>query len=488
MLPHQKGSDSKAKHSSEKGKRFTLKERGITLEFIIGILLLLTFFGLAYYCIKGHNLMIGFLVITIAWTVLSLGGTAVSSADFLASNPVLTDTTLVKMLDAIYQSAPEGWGTTLVNVCWGAWFGRVLMETGIASTLIRKTVELGGDKPMVTIALLNIVTAIIFTAMTGAGPVIAIGVIVLPIMMSLGVPKAIAMFSFMESVAAGIYLNPVNFAQYRAFFIEPSEMEAFTLGWYAGKWGYAAVIISVVVATVLSGIFLKTSKTSHAWAAQTRGAAEQKDAPFYTLFLPIVPVALKIAFDFSVIGGFVIAGFLALFLCGKMKGSFAENCQLVNKLYYDGVVDTAPLVGFLLTLPMFNKVASYASPYFKVVLGPVMPKSELVVCVLFAVLLGLGLFRGPMTLVGCGAATLGVLSNVASFSVPFLYCVFAIPTITVNIGSCITQSWVAWGLAYTKVESKDYLKLSIPCAYIAGILLYVLTMVTMSGMGPEWFI
>ena len=80
------------------------------------------------------------------------------------------------------------------------------------------------------------------------------------------------------------------------------------------------------------------------------------------------------------------------------------------------------------------------------------------------------------------------LSNVASFSVPFLYCVFAIPTITVNIGSCITQSWVAWGLAYTKVESKDYLKLSIPCAYIAGILLYVLTMVTMSGMGPEWFI
>ena len=488
MLPHQKGSDSKAKHSSEKGKRFTLKERGITLEFIIGILLLLTFFGLAYYCIKGHNLMIGFLVITIAWTVLSLGGTVVSSADFLASNPVLTDTTLVKMLDAIYQSAPEGWGTTLVNVCWGAWFGRVLMETGIASTLIRKTVELGGDKPMVTIALLNIVTAIIFTAMTGAGPVIAIGVIVLPIMMSLGVPKAIAMFSFMESVAAGIYLNPVNFAQYRAFFIEPSEMEAFTLGWYAGKWGYAAVIISVVVATVLSGIFLKTSKTSHAWAAQTRGAAEQKDAPFYTLFLPIVPVALKIAFNFSVIGGFVIAGFLALFLCGKMKGSFAENCQLVNKLYYDGVVDTAPLVGFLLTLPMFNKVASYASPYFKVVLGPVMPKSELVVCILFAVLLGLGLFRGPMTLVGCGAATLGVLSNVASFSVPFLYCVFAIPTITVNIGSCITQSWVAWGLAYTKVESKDYLKLSIPCAYIAGILLYVLTMVTMSGMGPEWFI
>ena len=463
------------------------------MEFVIGIILVLTFFGLAYYCVKGHNLMIGFLIISIVWTALSLLGTLVASPTFIAENPILqfggdSGTTLVSILNKIYQSAPEGWGTTLVNVCWGAWFGRVLMETGIASTLIRKTVELGGDRPIITIVLLNVVTAFIFTAMMGAGPVIAIGVIVLPIMMSLGVPKAIAMFSFMESVAAGIYLNPVNFTQYRAFFIEIDEMPNFTLGWYAGKWGYAALVISVVVTTILAGFFLKKSKTSHAWAAQTRGASEQKDAPLYTLILPIVPVVLKIWLDFSVIGGFVIAGFAALFLCGKMKGSFKENCQLVNKLYYDGVVDTAPLVGFLLTLPMFNSVASYASPFFKAVLGPVMPKSELVVCILFAVLLALGLFRGPMTLVGCGAATLGVLRGVASFSVPFLYCVFAIPTITVNIGSCITQSWVAWGLAYTKVESKDYLKLSIPMTYIGGILLYILTFVTMSGLGTEWFV
>ena len=461
------------------------------MEFVVGILLLLTFFGLAYYCIKGHNLMIGFLIITILWTVLSFLGAAFASPEFLSTTAFYSNGEPVKaiaILNKIYQSAPEGWGTTLVNVCWGAWFGRVLMETGIASTLIRKTVELGGDKPMVTIALLNIVTAIIFTAMTGAGPVIAIGVIVLPIMMSLGVPKAIAMFSFMESVAAGIYLNPVNFTQYRAFFIEVDEMPNFTLGWYAGKWGYAALIISVVVTTILAGFFLKKSKTSHAWAAQTRGASEQKDAPLYTLILPIVPVVLKIWLDFSVIGGFVIAGFAALFLCGKMKGSFKENCQLVNKLYYDGVVDTAPLVGFLLTLPMFNTCASYASPYFKEVLGGIMPTNEYVVCALFAALSILGFFRGPLTLYGCGAATLGVLSAVGHFSVPFLFCVFTIPATTVNVGSCITQSWIAWGLAYTKVESRDYLKLSIPFAYICSILLYILTAFTVTGLGPEWFL
>ncbi|MEG0616663.1 MAG: citrate transporter [Oscillospiraceae bacterium] len=464
------------------------------MEYVIGGILLLTFFGLAWYCIKGHNLMIGFLGITVIWTLLPLLGTLAVSPEFIAANPVLafggdTGKKLVDILNEIYQKAPEGWGTTLVNVCWGAWFGRVLMETGIASTLIRKTVELGGDKPLITVALLNIVTTLIFTAMTGAGPVIAIGVIVLPIMMSLGVPKAISMFSFMGSVAAGIYLNPVNFAQYRAFFIQPEEMPDFTLGWYASHWGYYALAIMLVVTTVLAAVYIKKSKTSHSWAAQVRsGAQETKDAPLYTLVLPIVPVVLNIAFNFSVIGGFVIAGFLALFLCGKMKSGFKEGCQLVNKLFYDGVVDTAPLVGFLLTLPMFNKVASYASPYFKAVLGSIMPTSEIVVCIVFAVLLGMGLFRGPMTLVGCGAATLGVLSNVASFSVPFLYAVFAIPTITVNIGSCITQSWVAWGLAYTKVESKDFLKLSIPNAYATGILQYALTFIMLAGLGTAWFV
>ncbi|MBD8951959.1 MAG: citrate transporter, partial [Subdoligranulum sp.] len=105
------------------------------MEFVIGIILVLTFFALAYYCVKGHNLMIGFLIISITWTALSLLGTVVASPEFIAENPILqfggdSGTTLVSILNKIYQSAPEGWGTTLVNVCWGAWFGRVLMETG----------------------------------------------------------------------------------------------------------------------------------------------------------------------------------------------------------------------------------------------------------------------------------------------------------------------------------------------------------------------
>lgn len=59
------------------------------MEYVIGIILLLSFFGLAFYCIKGYNLMIGFLLITIVWTVLPLGGTMFVSQSFLEQNPVL---------------------------------------------------------------------------------------------------------------------------------------------------------------------------------------------------------------------------------------------------------------------------------------------------------------------------------------------------------------------------------------------------------------
>ena len=93
------------------------------MEFVIGIILVLTFFGLAYYCVKGHNLMIGFLIISIVWTALSLLGTLVASPTFIAENPILqfggdSGTTLVSILNKIYQSAPGGWGTTLVSGQW----------------------------------------------------------------------------------------------------------------------------------------------------------------------------------------------------------------------------------------------------------------------------------------------------------------------------------------------------------------------------------
>ena len=44
------------------------------MEYVIGILLLVSFVGLAVYAVRGGNLMMGMLIMGIIWTVLPLIG------------------------------------------------------------------------------------------------------------------------------------------------------------------------------------------------------------------------------------------------------------------------------------------------------------------------------------------------------------------------------------------------------------------------------
>ena len=74
------------------------------MEYIIGLILLLTFFGLAWYCISGNNLMIGFLIISIIWTVLSFAGTLGASPEFLAENKILQFEGMKGVMDALNAS------------------------------------------------------------------------------------------------------------------------------------------------------------------------------------------------------------------------------------------------------------------------------------------------------------------------------------------------------------------------------------------------
>lgn len=434
------------------------------MEYIIGILLLVAFFALVVYAVRGGNLMMGILVMAVVWTALPLIGNAfATNPDFVAANPGVVDISFTDALTKVFQNGPEGWGSVLVNVMFGAWFGRVLLETGIAATLIRKTVELGGDRPAVICILLSIVTTAIFSTLFGAGAVVAIGVIILPILMSLGIPKVLAEVSFMMSVGAGMYLNPVLTGQFQAFFLDSNGKQLIT---YESNVRFGLVGLAVQLITVILMILfvLRPKKTVHAWATTaTRKSTIKDNAPGIALITPIIPVVLLIAFKVPIILGFTLGSFYALAVCGRLS-NWRTACRVVNKDFFDGVVDTAPLIGFLLVLPMFNKAAELCAPYFKALLGGFIPNSALIIGIAFAILAPLGLFRGPLTLFGCGAAVLGIL-NGFGFPVHWLFCLLVIPSITMNVSTCLTQSWIAWGVGYTKVSTREHMKLSIPVAW-----------------------
>jgi len=434
------------------------------VNVIIGIIMVLSFFGLVWYCVKGYNLMVGFFIMSVLWTVIALIGNSITP------NAAMADKTLIDVLTNVFQTGPENYGKAiLVNVFFGAFFGRILIDTGIAATLIRKVVELGGDKPRVTMSFLCIVTAVIFTSMTGIGPVISIAVIVLPIMLSLGIPSPIALFAFMGSIMAGIFGNIVNFTQYQAIFATANESYAtYDYNTYF-VFGIIGMIVSLIVVLTVANITMSKKKTSYAWAA-TADTGSTVDAPVISWISVILPVIGVIVFKIPIILGFIISGLFALLTCGKFKGGIANISRMLSKQFADGAIDVAPMVGFLLTLSMFNNAATYASPYFKILLGGIMPKTALALCIAFAIFTPLGFFRGPMNLVGSGSAILAVVVATAAWPVQFLYPLFAITTVAPQHLD-VTQSWVAWGFGYTKVSTKDYMKMSIPSGWIIGIIL-----------------
>lgn len=445
------------------------------VSVIIGILMILSFFGMIWYCVKGHNLMVGFLLMAVLWVVLALIGNAI------VPDPSMKGKSVIDILANVFQTGPENYGKSiLVNIFFGAFFGRVLMDTGIAATLIRKVVELGGDKPRITMTLLCIITAIIFTSMTGIGPVISIAVIVLPILLSLGIPSPIAMFAFMGSIMAGIFANIVNFKQYQAMLVTANKAyDSYTYNNYF-NFAIIAMVVALVVVLIVANLAVGRKKVSYSWAASVEEyKAENKNsenkienAPAISWISVILPVVLVIALNVPIILAFIIASAYALLTCRKFKGGFTPICRMLAKQFADGAIDVAPMIGFLLTLSMFNNAAVLAVPYFKTLLGGVIPTSALLLCVVFAVLTPLGFFRGPMNLVGCGAALLALVVSISNWPIQFLYPLFAVTTIAPEHLD-ITQSWVAWGFGYTKVSPRDYMKMSIPTGWIVGAILCI---------------
>jgi hypothetical protein len=446
----------------------------MNVNVIIGIIMILSFLGMVWYCVKGLNLMVGFAVMATFWTALALVGNSISP------NSAMEGKSFIDVLTYVYADGPAGYAKSiLVNVFFGAFFGRVLVDTGIASTLIRKVVELGGDKPRITMGLLCIVTAIIFMSMTGIGPVISIAVIVLPIMLSLGVPAPIAMFSFMGSIMAGIFGNIVNFKQYQTIYagFNPAA-ENYTYNDYF-QMGVICMVVALVVVLIVANLSM-SKKAAHAWAAKSFTVSD--NAPAISWISVILPVLGVVVFQIPIILGFCLAGIYALITTGKLKGTYSDICRLFAKLFTDGSIDVAPMIGFLLTLSMFNNAAAYAAPYFTAILGGFVPRSAFVLALIFAILTPLGFFRGPLNLVGCGTAILAVvIAALPNAPVAFLYPLFAITTIAPQHLD-ITQSWVAWGFGYTKVSTKDYMKMSIPTGWIVGFICCILAFVLYGGL------
>lgn len=275
------------------------------MNAVLSIILLISYLAFVVYIMKGGNLLMGFILMSVVWIPIGVLGGQIDWATFNG---------------AIMQVAPSNIGSNVVLVFVGSWLGQVMLKTGIASTIIRKAVELGGDRPLFTAILLSIITTLIFCSVYGAGAVIGIGIIVMPIMLSLGIPKAVVTASYIMSVGAGMYSNAVIFAEKQAILLLNETNPEYTYQVYQ-RVGVVGTVVQLVIIIVMLIALLgrKNRKVSHAWAVST-AQKPQRDAPLYALIAPFLPVVLIIFFKWNAIPAFLAAIFYALFTCGFVTG------------------------------------------------------------------------------------------------------------------------------------------------------------------------
>ena len=421
------------------------------MDMILGIIILITFVAFMVYAIRGGNLMIGLFVMALLWAAIGAIGGVVTWND--------VNTTIL-------DGGPTGFGPTAIYIIFGSWFGRILVETGIAGTIIRNAVELGGDKPGLTCVLLNLVTALIFTTSYGPGAVVAIGVIVFPIMLSLGIPKSLASGAFCMSVGCGLYFNQSLLNQAAGTMMVGDEKFVIDGAWY----GFAVVAFAVHFIGIVVMVLLNTKKKGHAWAANA-GAVDSKNVPAIAMLTPLLPVLTAIIFKLSMIPSILVSVIFALITTGNMKGGLNKIADLIQKTFHDGVADVGLVLAFLMFLQMFCKAAGLVKGLLAPILAPVLPSSMFMMFLIFGLFSVLAFYRGPLTIWGAGTALFVIVAEVTGWPLAVLYPLFYIPCCTINTNVCPTQSWNMWAIGYSQTSVKDFMKLTAPFALVTAFIL-----------------
>ncbi|WP_273709764.1 gluconate:proton symporter [Leuconostoc mesenteroides] len=410
-------------------------------NIIISILLLLTFVGFIYYIVKGGNLVIGFFVMALLWSVIGL---------------VPFDQVVQKVI----AEPALNYGPTIIYIVFGSWFGRVLVDSGIAGSISAQTERVGRKAPIFATILVVLVTALIFSSAYGIGSVIAIGVILIPILLSIGVPKKVAIPAFTMAIGAPMYINVVLFNQIKAFFPSVS---------FSGKYlifGLAAMgvqLSGVIIFILLNSKSIKNGEIET--NDDSKQATFQKAHPI-TFIIPVLPVALNMFFHWDAIPALLLATIIALLLTGQMK-SYKGLVAFINKTVSQAINDISGLIIFLMALVMFAGAATMNVPHFKSMIEVILPSSPLVLAIAIGILAPLALFRGPLHVWGAGAATAAVLAATRTFQPIFLLpLLYTASIMAVSID--LTQSWNTWALTYSKLETKEYLKMGIPVMWVVS--------------------
>jgi hypothetical protein len=285
-----------------------------------------------------------------------------------------------------------------VTLFFGALLSRVVLSTGIAETLVTYAAEFGGDRPVLLALLLCTVVAVLFTTVTGLGAIIMIGTIVLPVMMTVGLPRVLSATLFLLAFGAGFVLN---IAQWR-FYSSVFGVDAATFAPYA----FALFAIQVVV---LVAYALVRARATRDYATMVEpGEPPRKRAGPLSLVTPILPLVLLKVAGLDAIVAFAIAA-----VYGVLVTKPRDAVQTLIASWIRGIEDVAPAtilmigIGMLFVAAQTKEVQAAVTP----LIAAVAPRGPVAYIALFGLLSPLALYRGPLNPYGVGIGVYAILAT-----------------------------------------------------------------------------
>jgi hypothetical protein len=356
-----------------------------------------------------------------------------------------------------------------VAVIFGALLGRVTLDTGIARAIVNLAAEYGGENPLVLALTLSAITALLFVSLNGLGAIIMVGSIVLPIMMTSGIPRKIAAPLFLMAFALGFIFNIANWKFYTSFFgVTQTQLLEF------------AIVLAVIDAAALvfyTVISLRRERDYAAWAVRSAdgkanegGEAQSQQVPWYALVAPVLPILLYFTLHIDPILAFALSAIYAA-IAAKPQ----EIVKTLMAAAIRGVEDVAPAIvlfigiGVLLTM---TKAPQFAQALQPLVSGG-WTHNPIAFVAIFGLLSPLALYRGPLNPFGVGIAIFTVL--LASHALPAVVVVAAVMAVVQVQNVCDpTNTANVWVANFTGTPIQEITKRTLPYQVVVATLACIL--------------
>ncbi len=361
-----------------------------------------------------------------------------------------------------------------VAVVFGAILGRVTIETGIARRIVDLAAEYGSEQPFTLSLGLCAIVALLFTSLSGLGGIIMLGSIVLPIMMTAGVPRAIAATLFLMSFAFGFIFNIANWTFYTTYF-GVSRDQLF-------HYSIVLALLDALALLIYAAISFRRDRGYATWAVRAEPPPEHPRVPAFALVTPLLPLLFYYALRMD-----AAPAFLAAAVFGVVATRPREAVQRLVAAAIRGVENVAPAVLLFMGIGML--LVATLEPQFSAALQPLVAggwiRNPAAYVLLFGVASPLVLYRGPLNPFGVGIAIFTAL--LAAHVLPAVVLVAAVMAVVQVQNVCDpTNTANVWIANFTGVPIDVITKRTLPyqtAVAIAATIAVVLFSPSLFGQG-----